>query len=101
VVGESGCGKSVTVLSLLRLIPTPPGKIAGGSAKFFGQDLLKMSNDEIRFVRGAQISMVFQDPMTSLNPVLTIGDQLCEPLMLHVGMNRVQARQRLLSSWSW
>jgi oligopeptide transport system ATP-binding protein len=94
VVGESGCGKSVTVLSLLRLIPTPPGKIVGGSARFFGQDLLKMSNDEIRFVRGAQISMVFQDPMTSLNPVLTVGQQLEEPLMLHVGMNRQQARQR-------
>jgi oligopeptide transport system ATP-binding protein len=94
VVGESGCGKSVTVLSLLRLIPTPPGKIVGGSAKFFGQDLLRMSNEEIRFVRGSQISMVFQDPMTSLNPVLTIGQQLEEPLMLHVGMNHAQARQR-------
>ncbi len=94
VVGESGCGKSVTMLSLMRLIPTPPGKIAGGTAKFLGQDLLKMSNEEIRHVRGAQISMVFQDPMTSLNPVLTIGLQLEEPLMLHVGMNRQQARER-------
>ena len=94
VVGESGCGKSVTVMSLLRLIPTPPGKIVNGTAVFGGQDLLKMSNEEIRFVRGAQISMVFQDPMTSLNPVLTIGQQLEEPLMLHVGMNRQQARTR-------
>src|SRR5512140_332783 len=94
VVGESGCGKSVTVMSLLRLIPTPPGKIVNGKASFFGQDLLKMSNEEIRFVRGAQISIVFQDPMTSLNPVLTIGQQLEEPLMLHVGMNRQQARDR-------
>ena len=94
VVGESGCGKSVTVMSLLRLIPTPPGKIAAGEAKFMGEDLLQMSNEEIRQVRGAQISMVFQDPMTSLNPVLTIGQQLEEPLMLHVGMNRQQARDR-------
>ncbi len=94
VVGESGCGKSVTVMSLLRLIPTPPGKIVAGSAQFAGHDLLKMSSEEIRFVRGAQISIVFQDPMTSLNPVLTIGDQLQEPLMLHMGMNKQQARDR-------
>ncbi len=94
IVGESGCGKSVTVLSLLRLIPTPPGKIAAGTAEFFGQDLLKMTNEEIRHVRGAQISMVFQDPMTSLNPVLTIGQQMEEPLTLHLGMNRQQARER-------
>ncbi len=94
VVGESGCGKSVTVMSLLRLIPTPPGKIVGGTAKFFGQDLLQMTNEEIRFVRGSQISIVFQDPMTSLNPVLTIGQQLEEPLILHVGMNKHQARDR-------
>jgi oligopeptide transport system ATP-binding protein len=94
VVGESGCGKSVTVLSLLKLIPTPPGKIAAGEAEFFGHDLLNMTNEEIRFVRGSQISMVFQDPMTSLNPVLTIGQQLEEPLMLHVGMNKQQARER-------
>ena len=93
-VGESGCGKSVTVMSLLKLIPTPPGKIVNGTAVFSGHDLLKMSSEEIRFVRGAQISIVFQDPMTSLNPVLTIGQQLEEPLMLHVGMNRQQARVR-------
>jgi oligopeptide transport system ATP-binding protein len=94
IVGESGCGKSVTMLSLLRLIPTPPGKITAGKAIFFGQDLLKLSNEEIRYVRGAQISMIFQDPMTSLNPVLTIGLQLEEPLMLHLGMSRKQARAR-------
>ncbi len=94
VVGESGCGKSVTMLSVLRLIQTPPGKIEAGKAFFFGQDLLQMSNEEIRHVRGAQISMVFQDPMTSLNPVLTIGRQLEEPLMLHIGMNKEQARDR-------
>jgi oligopeptide transport system ATP-binding protein len=94
VVGESGCGKSVTVLSLLRLIPSPPGKITSGTATFFGQDLLKMPSDEIRLVRGAQIGMVFQDPMTSLNPVLSIGQQLVEPLVLHVGMNKRQALNR-------
>ncbi|RPH62076.1 MAG: ABC transporter ATP-binding protein [Chloroflexi bacterium] len=94
VVGESGCGKSVTMLSIMRLIPTPPGKITAGIANYRGKDLLKMSNDEIRHIRGAQISMIFQDPMTSLNPVLTIGRQLTEPLELHVGMNQEQAKRR-------
>jgi len=94
VVGESGCGKSVTMLSILRLIPTPPGKITAGKAFFRGKDLLMMSPDEIRHIRGSQISMIFQDPMTSLNPVLTIGRQLTEPLELHLGMNQEQARQR-------
>jgi oligopeptide transport system ATP-binding protein len=94
VVGESGCGKSVTMMSLLQLIPSPPGTIENGKAFFLGQDLLKMASEEIRHVRGSQISMVFQDPMTSLNPVLTIGLQLEEPLMLHLGMTREQARDR-------
>ena len=94
VVGESGCGKSVTMLSVLGLIPSPPGKVEAGKAMFSGQDLLKMSKEEIRHVRGAQIGMVFQDPMTSLNPVLTIGRQLEEPLMLHIGMTKNQARDR-------
>jgi oligopeptide transport system ATP-binding protein len=94
VVGESGCGKSVTMLSILRLIQSPPGKISAGKAMFYGKDLIQMTNEEIRRVRGAQISMVFQDPMTSLNPVLTIGRQLEEPLTLHIGMTRIQARVR-------
>src|SRR5258706_9830443 len=94
VVGESGCGKSVTMLSILGLIPNPPGKVNAGSAEFFDRDLLKMSPDEIRAIRGAQIGMVFQDPMTSLNPVLTVGRQLVEPLMLHLGMTRKQADDR-------
>lgn len=94
VVGESGCGKSVTMLSVLGLIPSPPGEIKAGKAMFFGHDLVKMTNAEIRQVRGAQIGMVFQDPMTSLNPVLTIGRQLEEPLMLHVGMTKKQASER-------
>lgn len=86
VVGESGCGKSVTMLSILGLIPKPPGKIAAGEAYFINKDLLKMSEEELRNIRGAQISMIFQDPMTSLNPVLTIGDQIREPLELHLNM---------------
>ena len=94
VVGESGCGKSVTMLSILGLIATPPGKVEAGKAEFFGQDLLKMSKDELRAVRGAQIGMVFQDPMTSLNPVLTVGRQLQEPLMMHLGMTKKQAEER-------
>ncbi len=94
VVGESGCGKSVTMMSLLRLIPMPPGKIVNGEVLFQGQDLMKMSKDEIRRIRGAKISMIFQDPMTSLNPVLTIGKQMKEPLLLHLGMNEKQADER-------
>jgi oligopeptide transport system ATP-binding protein len=94
VVGESGCGKSVTMLSVLGLIASPPGKVAEGKALFSGHDLLKMQKEEIRQIRGAQIGMIFQDPMTSLNPVLTIGRQLEEPLMLHIGMTKQQARDR-------
>jgi len=94
VVGESGCGKSVTMLSILRLIPSPPGKITAGKAIYQGRDLLEMSDEEIRHVRGAQIAMIFQDPMTSLNPVMTIGKQLMEPLHLHLGMNNEQASAR-------
>lgn len=94
VVGESGCGKSVTMLSALRLIPSPPGKVVAGKAFYRGQDLLQMSDEEIRHVRGAQMAMIFQDPMTSLNPVLTIGRQLTEPLALHLGMSKEQANTR-------
>ncbi|MCD6344345.1 MAG: ABC transporter ATP-binding protein [Anaerolineae bacterium] len=94
VVGESGCGKSVHALSIMRLIPQPPGKIEKGEVFFKGQDLLKLSEDEMRHVRGAEIAMVFQDPMTSLNPVLTIGFQIMEALKLHQGMDNTQARER-------
>ena len=96
LVGESGCGKSVTMLSILRLIPTPPGKVVHGSAIYQNQDLLKLTIDEMRFIRGSQISMVFQDPMTSFNPVLTIGRQVAEPLEIHLGMTRQQATNRVV-----
>jgi oligopeptide transport system ATP-binding protein len=94
IVGESGCGKSVSVLSMMRLIPSPPGKITGGEVVFEGRDLLQMDMDEIRHVRGNRIAMVFQDPMTSLNPVLTIGKQVSEALELHMGMDGAQALRR-------
>ena len=96
VVGESGCGKSVSMLSLLRLIPQPPGKIVGGKGLYQGRDLLAMTDEEIRQVRGAQIAMVFQDPMTSLNPVITIGKQISEPLMIHLGMSKEEAKNRVI-----
>ncbi|TKJ31859.1 MAG: peptide ABC transporter ATP-binding protein [Chloroflexi bacterium B3_Chlor] len=94
IVGESGCGKSVSVLSILGLIPQPPGKIESGEVFFEGKDLMQLSNDEMRAIRGNKIAMVFQDPMTSLNPVLTINQQISEALMLHQGMNKKQARER-------
>jgi oligopeptide transport system ATP-binding protein len=94
IVGESGCGKSVSMLSVMRLIPDPPGKITEGEVIFYDRDLLKLSEDEMRRVRGAEIAMVFQDPMTSLNPVLTVGFQITEALKLHQGMDDGQARER-------
>ena len=96
VVGESGCGKSVTMLSVLQLIPRPPGRIVNGKAWFHDQDLLHLAPEEIRSVRGAQIGMIFQDPMTSLNPVLTIGKQVSEPLTLHLGMSKKDAEERVV-----
>ena len=94
LVGESGCGKSVTALSILRLIPSPPGKIVSGEVIFEGKDLTKIDEDEIRHIRGNKIAMIFQEPMTSLNPVLTIGRQITEALELHLKMGRRSATQR-------
>ncbi len=94
VVGESGCGKSVTSLSIMRLIASPPGKIVNGRLMFQGRDLLGLTEDEMRRVRGNEISMIFQEPMTSLNPVLTIGRQIAEALVLHRGMKRKAALER-------
>jgi oligopeptide transport system ATP-binding protein len=94
IVGESGSGKSVTSLSVMRLIPNPPGKIVGGQIMFDGDDLLKYSEEEMRRIRGKDIAMIFQDPMTSLNPVLTIGRQITESLELHMKMTGKEARNR-------
>ena len=96
IVGESGCGKSMTALSLMRLIPDPPGRIVSGSIKLAGRDLLKISEEEMRDVRGNEISMIFQEPMTSLNPVMTIGKQISEALILHRDMDRKQAMKRAI-----
>ena len=94
IVGESGCGKSVGAMSILRLIPDPPGKIVGGSINFDGKDLLSLSDSEIREIRGRDITMVFQEPMTSLNPVLTVEKQLTETMMHHLGVTLDEARNR-------
>ncbi|MDP2733418.1 MAG: ABC transporter ATP-binding protein [Hoeflea sp.] len=94
VVGESGSGKSVTMMSLLRLLPSPPAEMRDGKVMFDGQDLLKISPEQLRKVRGSKIGFIFQDPMTSLNPVYTIGFQLAEPLRAHLGMSKPQARAR-------
>lgn len=96
IVGESGCGKSVSALSIMRLIPQPPGKIVEGEVWFNGRNLLTLSDEDIRRVRGKEIAMIFQDPMTSLNPVLTIGQQISEALILHEGMNKAEAKERTI-----
>ena len=96
IVGESGCGNRVTAMSILRLLPMPPARIVGGSIEFEGRDLLGLTEDEMRHVRGNLISMIFQEPMTSLNPVLTIGDQVAEALMLHRGLDRKAAIARAI-----
>lgn len=97
LVGESGSGKSVTSLAIMRLIPNPPGKITNGSCFFEGKDLLKLSESEMRQVRGNKISMIFQEPMTSLNPVFTVGDQIAETLILHQRLDKKQALAKSLS----
>ncbi len=94
IVGESGCGKSVTSLSIMRLIPNPPGKIVGGTILFEGEDLLLKREREMRAIRGRDISMIFQEPMTSLNPIMTVGNQIIESIRLHRDENRAQARAR-------
>ena len=94
IVGESGCGKSVTSLSILRIFPSPPGKIVGGDILYKGESLLKKSEKEMRKIRGNEISMIFQEPLTSLNPVFTVGQQICETLKMHQGLNKKQAREK-------
>ncbi|MCJ7535087.1 MAG: ABC transporter ATP-binding protein [Anaerolineales bacterium] len=94
IVGESGCGKSVSVLSAMRLIPEPPGKIVAGEIMYKGQDLLKLDKASIQDIRGNEIAMVFQDPMTSFNPVLTIGQQVSESTIFHLGFDQKEAREK-------
>jgi peptide/nickel transport system ATP-binding protein len=96
IVGESGCGKSVTALSLMRLVPDPPGRIVGGSVKLAGTDLLALDEEAMRDVRGKDVAMIFQEPMTSLNPVLTIGDQIAEVLLLHERLGRGEAWRKAI-----
>ena len=101
VVGESGCGKSVSMLSILGLIPIPPGEIVSGSALYAGRDLLRLSDQELQHLRGKEIAMVFQDPMTSLNPVLTIHRQVTESLRTHMGFDAAQATARAIELLEW
>jgi peptide/nickel transport system ATP-binding protein len=96
VVGESGCGKSVTALSIMRLIPDPPGKITGGEILYNGTNLLKLSEEQMREIRGNDISMIFQEPMTSLNPVFNIGHQIDEAVILHQKVSKAEARNRAI-----
>jgi oligopeptide/dipeptide ABC transporter ATP-binding protein len=98
IVGESGCGKSVTALSIMRLVPSPPAEIAGGEIFFDGEDLLKRSLAEMREIRGGAISMIFQEPMTSLNPILTVGSQIIEAIRLHQKVTRREARERAIEA---
>ena len=100
LVGESGCGKSVTALSILRLLPKGTGRIVSGEIAFQGMDLVALRDDEMRRIRGAAISMIFQEPMTSLNPVMTIGDQIAETVRLHRGASRSEARDRAIEMLS-
>ncbi len=96
IVGESGCGKTVTALSLMRLVPHPPGRIVGGSVRLAGRELLALDEEAMRRVRGKNISMIFQEPMTSLNPVMTIGRQITEALLLHESLSRAAARRKAI-----
>jgi oligopeptide/dipeptide ABC transporter ATP-binding protein len=97
IVGESGCGKSVTALSIMRLLPQPPGEIAGGSVLFEEQELLDLSESEMRKIRGGKIGMIFQDPMTCLNPTMTVGNQIGEALRIHLKLSKDEARKRAIS----
>ena len=96
LVGESGCGKSVTALSIIQLLPSGTGRIVGGEVQFQGRDLARLRNEEMRRIRGNEISMIFQEPMTSLNPVMTVGDQIAETVRLHHGASRSEARDRAI-----
>ena len=94
LVGETGAGKTTTALGILRLVPNPPGKIIGGEILFEGKDVMKMTDEELREMRGGSISMIFQDPMTALNPVLTVGDQIAEMIALHSDCSKSESMER-------
>src|SRR5512145_2690396 len=96
LVGESGCGMSVTALSIMRLVPAPPGKVVGGEILYRGRDLLKLNPEEMRRMRGSEISMIFQEPMTSLNPVFTVGNQIGEAIRLHQKLGRRDTRAKVI-----
>ncbi len=96
IVGESGCGKSVTSLSIMRLVPNPPGRISGGQILYKGRDLLRLPIAEMRDIRGNEISMIFQEPMTSLNPVFTVGNQICEAIALHQDLSKSAIREKAI-----
>lgn len=96
IVGESGCGKSVTSLSIMRLVQSPPGRVVGGEILYKGKDLLKLPMSDMRKIRGNEISMIFQEPMTSLNPVFTIGNQICEAIALHQDLSRAETRNKAI-----
>ena len=99
LVGESGCGKSVTAHSIIQLIPDPPGKIVGGKILFDGENLLTYSEAQMRKIRGNRISMIFQEPMTSLNPVFSVGDQVAEVIRLHQKLSRRETRDRVIEAF--
>ena len=96
IVGESGCGKSITSLSIMQLVETPPGKIVNGEILYEGENLLKKDKIEMRKIRGSQIAMIFQEPMTSLNPVFTVGQQITEALKIHMGLDKNEAKKRAI-----
>ena len=98
LVGESGCGKSVTALSIMRLVPSPPGKIVGGEIRLDGENLLKLNEKQMRKIRGKKISMIFQEPMTSLDPVFTIGHEIMESIQLHQGLRKEEAREKAIET---
>ena len=100
LVGETGAGKTTTALGIMGLVPDPPGEVVGGSIVFDGQDLLKLPEKQMREIRGGKISMIFQDPMTSLNPVMTVGDQIAEVVLLHNKMSKAQAKSGPWKCWS-